>query len=92
MCLVRAWFIDLREVDGGQVLLGNNKSCKIRGIGSVCIRNFDGSVRTLTEVRYIPDLKRNLISLGMLDSSGYSFKSEPSILKIVKGSYSYTER
>ena len=31
---------------------------------------FDGMERILQEMRYVPNLKRNLISLGMLDQIG----------------------
>ena len=38
---------------------------------------FDGIERILQEVRYVHDLKRNLISLDMLDQIGYSsFKGD----------------
>jgi len=30
----------------------------------------DGMIRTLTNVRHVPDLKRNFISLGTLESLG----------------------
>jgi len=33
----------------------------------------DGIIKTLTAVRYVPELKRNLISLGELDKNGYSY-------------------
>ena len=68
------------------VLLGNNRPCKIQGIGSVRIKMYDGVERLLTQVRYIPELKRNLISLGVLDELGYSIKMECGSLKILKGS------
>lgn len=35
----------------------------IAGIGRVKIKMFDGIVKTLDEVRYVPNLKRNLIFL-----------------------------
>ena len=60
-------FEKLYDQDGGSVLLGNNKACKIAGVGSVRFKLHDESIRLLTEVRYVPDLKRNLISLGELD-------------------------
>ncbi|KAL6338672.1 hypothetical protein AAG906_021489 [Vitis piasezkii] len=31
MCPIKAWFEDFKEADGGHVLLGNNKQCKILG-------------------------------------------------------------
>ncbi|KAL6347327.1 hypothetical protein AAG906_016764 [Vitis piasezkii] len=73
---------NFKEADGGYVLLGNNKHCKILGTGTVRIKHYDGIERVLEDVRYIPELKRNLISLGMLDKSGYTFKSEPNSLRV----------
>ncbi|KAF5444878.1 hypothetical protein F2P56_033970, partial [Juglans regia] len=47
---------------------------------------FDGMERLLQEVRYIPELKRNLIYLGMLEKSGNIFKSKSGTLRVAKGS------
>ncbi|KAK9185556.1 hypothetical protein WN943_025912 [Citrus x changshan-huyou] len=85
LCPDKSLFHTYKPVDGGRVLMGNNNVCKIVGVGSVKIEMFDGSVQTLSDVRHAPRLKRNLISLGMLDGMGYSFKSENSGLKIMKG-------
>ncbi|KAH9697399.1 hypothetical protein KPL71_023589 [Citrus sinensis] len=85
LCPDKSLFHTYKSVDGGRVLMGNNNVCKIVGMGSVKIEMFDGSVQTLSDVRHAPRLKRNLISLGMLDGMGYSFKSENSGLKIMKG-------
>ncbi|KAL0545142.1 hypothetical protein IC582_020288 [Cucumis melo] len=43
-------------------------------------------VRILTNVRYVPKLNRNLISLGELDRSGCTIKSENRVMKVTKGS------
>ena len=67
MCPIKAWVEDFKEADGGHVLLSNNKHCKILGTGTIRIKHYDGIERVLEDVRYIPELKRNLISLGMLD-------------------------
>ena len=60
----KGWFETLNEFDGGQVMLGNNKCCEIKGVGTVRIKFHDGIERVLSQVRYIPSLRRNLISLG----------------------------
>ena len=52
--------------------MGNDAPCKIVGIGSVKIKMYDGVVRTLTEVRHVPELKKNLISLSILDAKRLS--------------------
>lgn len=66
--------------------MGNDKRCTIKGIGSMKLRLFDGTERILTLVRYIHELKRNLISLGTLDKAGYTYKVENRVMKIYKGS------
>jgi hypothetical protein len=45
---------------------------------------FDGVVRTLCDVRHVLDVEKNLISLGTLDSNGFSYKSEGGIMKVRK--------
>ena len=46
---------------------------------------FDEVIRTLTDVRHVPELKKNLISLGVLDSCGHKFIGFDGTLKIFKG-------
>lgn len=85
MCPHRDWFYTYKPYDGGIVLMGNDVSCKTIGIGSVRIKMFDGMVRTLTEVRHVLDLKKKLISLGELDSTGCKFIGQGGVLKVSKG-------
>jgi hypothetical protein len=65
--------------------MGNDATCTIIGMGTIKIKMSDGVVRTLEEVRHIPDMRNNLILLGTLDSKGYSYKSENEIMKVSKG-------
>ena len=46
---------------------------------------FDGVIRIIHGVRHAPKLKRNLISLGMLDNSKYSFNSDNGGIRVAKG-------
>jgi hypothetical protein len=82
----RDWFTTYDSINGGSVLMGNNVACKIVGIVTIRIRMHDGIVRTLTNVRHIPDLKKNLISLGTLDSLGYKYTGEGGVIRVSKGS------
>jgi len=50
--------------------MGNNVVCKTVGIGNIRMRMFDGHVQTLTNVRHVPDLRKNLLSLGDLKAQG----------------------
>ncbi|CAL9078946.1 unnamed protein product, partial [Musa textilis] len=42
----------------------------------------DGIVRTLTNVRHVPDLKKNLISLGTLEALGCKYTVEGGVMKV----------
>ncbi|KAJ4976637.1 hypothetical protein NE237_001743 [Protea cynaroides] len=86
MCPNRDWFTTYKAIEGASVLMGNNVVCKIVGIGTVRIKCHDGIVRTLTDVRHIPDLKKNLISLSTLNSIGCSYTGGGGALKVSKGS------
>ena len=66
--------------------MGNNSICKVVGIGTVSLKMFDGVVREITQVRHVPDLKRNLISMGMLDQMGCIVKAKKGVLRVIKGS------
>ncbi|KAI5666455.1 hypothetical protein M9H77_16308 [Catharanthus roseus] len=65
------WFSDFKPLEHGKVFMGNNHVCEKKGIGNVFIKMHDGVTRKLTEVRYVPDLRRNLISLGVFDTNGF---------------------
>jgi hypothetical protein len=45
---------------------------------------FDGVVRTLCDVRHIPNLRKNMILLGTLDHNEFIFKYEGGVLKVSK--------
>jgi len=60
-------------------------SRRVAGVGIVKIKMFDGIVMTLTDVRHVPDLKKNLVSLGTLDSQGYRYSAEGGVMRVSKG-------
>ncbi|KGN51025.2 hypothetical protein Csa_023133, partial [Cucumis sativus] len=70
----------------GSWIQGDNGTCDVKGIGSVQIATHDGIIRVLTNVSYVPELKCNLISLGDLERSIYTYKSENGVLKVSKDS------
>ena len=65
--------------------MGNDVTCNIVGIGSIQLQMFDGTTKILTDVRHVPDLRKNLISLGALDSNGYKTVIQGGVMKIYKG-------
>ena len=66
--------------------MGNNAQCNVTGIGTVKIKTHDDVIRTLSNVRHVPELKHNLISLGTLESKGCKYSAEGGVLKVLKGS------
>ncbi|KAH9718762.1 hypothetical protein KPL71_022343 [Citrus sinensis] len=86
MCPDQNFFTTYNAFNGGEVLMGNNTMYKVVGLGTIRFKMFDGMIRELRDVRHIPDLKRNLISLGTLDQIGCSIKVESGVMKVVRGS------
>nr|GEZ18310.1 retrovirus-related Pol polyprotein from transposon TNT 1-94 [Tanacetum cinerariifolium] len=86
MTLMLDLFFDFLKSDGGRVLLGDNREYKIRGIGMVRVQLKDGSSFMLHNVRYIPELKRNLISILTLEKEGYTVKLQSGKIKVINGS------
>ena len=82
----QSWFETYTLKHYDFVLLGNNKACKVIGIGTIRLKLNDGIERVLQGVKHVPELKRNLISLGMLDENGYSVKLELRSLRLSNGS------
>ena len=46
---------------------------------------FDSVVRTLCDVRHVPEVKKKLILLGTLDSNDYGYKFVGGVMKETKG-------
>ena len=65
--------------------MGDDRPYNIKGIGTVHILMFDGMVRELKNVRYVPQLKRNLISVSALKALGLKVSIRDGVLKMVKG-------
>ncbi|GJZ41047.1 retrovirus-related pol polyprotein from transposon TNT 1-94 [Tanacetum coccineum] len=85
MTLRRDFLFDFKEFNGGTVLLSDNRACAIKGTGKVRVQMKDGSSFMLENVRYIPELKRNLISVGTLDQEAYTMKLHNGRVKVIKG-------
>ena len=65
---------------------GDAHPCNIERIDTVHIEMFDGMVRELKKVRYVSQLKRNLISVGALKSLGLQISIRDGFLKMTRGS------
>jgi len=58
----------------------------VEEIVTICIKMFDGMVRELKEVRYVPQVKKNLISIGALEALGHRVYVRDGVLKMTRGS------
>lgn len=63
-------------------MMGNHATCKTVGIGTVKIKMHDGIIRTSTNVRHVPGLRLNLISLGALDSIFCNITIADGVIKV----------
>ncbi|GFS42175.1 hypothetical protein Acr_00g0078350 [Actinidia rufa] len=68
----------------GRIWMANNTSSRVVGRGSVRFRMADERSVTLTEVRHVPNLWKNLISIGMLHSKGCRFDASGGTLRVFK--------
>ncbi|KAK9177553.1 hypothetical protein WN944_029576 [Citrus x changshan-huyou] len=85
MCPNKGWFSSFKELDGGVVFMGNDNACKTMGICIIQLKNHDGSIQVLMDVRYVPNLKKNLILLAVLESKGLTITLRDGLLKVVAG-------
>ena len=71
--------------DFGKVYLVDGSALDVMGMGDVRILLPNESVWLLEKVRHIPDLRRNLISIGRLDDEGHAILFVGGTWKVTKG-------
>ncbi|GJX02910.1 putative RNA-directed DNA polymerase [Tanacetum coccineum] len=74
------------KLRSGKVRLADDKTLDIAGVGDVVLKTSFGTSWTLKDVRYIPGLKKRLISVGQLDEEGYHVGFRDQQWKVTKGS------
>ena len=65
--------------------MGRDSAYRTKGIRRIRLKIRDGSIKVLSDVQYVPKLKKNLNSLGSLDSKGFEVSKEGGVLKMVYG-------
>ena len=73
------------QMDLGKVYLGDDEACSIDGKGDVDIKLSNGSIWKLKDVRYVPSLRRTLISVSQLACTGHVTTFTGDSWKITKG-------
>ena len=73
VCSWKDYFDLLQEGVAVNLTLGDKLIVKVMGLRVVKIKMFDGVVRFLDGVAYVPKMCKNLISLSPLDSQDWIF-------------------
>ena len=78
---------DTLKIDGefGHFKLGNDGKMKVEGKGSVRMKLHDGSIRAFSNVRLVPSVVVNMISMGEMTSQGYKYVGSKWGCKVYKG-------
>nr|GEV86883.1 zinc finger, CCHC-type [Tanacetum cinerariifolium] len=82
----RDYLFDFEEYDGGNILLGDGKECRIQGTGKVQVQMRDGLSFMLDNVRYVLELRQNLILMGTLEKEVFTVKMQSGKFKVIRGS------
>ena len=80
----RELFGSFEELDGSLMFMGDDHTCRLVGKGTIHIKMFDGMMRELNDVRYIPQMK-NLILVRALELEDLKETLGEEILKICSG-------
>ncbi|GKD76506.1 zinc finger, CCHC-type containing protein [Tanacetum coccineum] len=86
MTYKRDYWFNFEEYDGGNVLLGDDRECRVLRTGKVQVQMRDGSSFVLDNVRYVLELRQNLISLGTLEKEGFIVTMQSGKIKVIKSS------
>lgn len=75
----------------GKVYLGDNFACNIEGMGTMRLALNNGQELLLNDVRFVPGIKKSLLSVGQLDAHGYTTIFVGGSWKLLKGSMLVTK-
>lgn len=78
----RSKFKELDEGINGHIKFGDNSMVQIKGKGSIMLQCKNGEQRLLNEVYYVPNLCRNIISLGQLSEAGNRIVLDRDLLSV----------
>ena len=86
ICRDRVMFETLcTNEDLGNIIVGNDEKMKVQGVGTVCLKLHNGTIKKSLDVKYVPDASKNVLSLCVLASQGYRFIGRGRSCKVYKG-------
>ncbi|CAM8904976.1 unnamed protein product [Rhodiola kirilowii] len=83
ICSDKNAFSELKLSENGEkVYMGNSATSEVKGKGSVILKMTSGKELKLTNVSYVPDIRKNLVSGALLDAHGFKivFESQKVVL------------
>ncbi|CAN1352538.1 Retrovirus-related Pol polyprotein from transposon TNT 1-94, partial [Linum perenne] len=84
-CSDKEQFTEFEAVNTGEVVyMGNASSAQIKGKGKITLKLTSGKILSLSNVAFVPSLRRNLISAGLLIKAGMKLVLEADKLVISK--------
>ncbi|CAN0906841.1 Retrovirus-related Pol polyprotein from transposon TNT 1-94 [Linum grandiflorum] len=81
----REFFSSYSPGNYGVVRIGNDNLSKVISKGDVYLETMDGARLLLRDVRHVPDMRLNLISVDKLDGEGYFHTFNNGQWKLTKG-------
>lgn len=85
ICLAKKCFIEFKKNDYRHFFLGDNFECKLEGICKVMLSLNEDTKLILKNVRYVPEIKKKSIIVGMLDDTGCLIRIETGCMRINNG-------
>ncbi|KAH9699706.1 hypothetical protein KPL71_024470 [Citrus sinensis] len=85
LCPIKEWFTDFSELESGAFMMENDQLCRTMGIRIIRLKMFGGMIRELKKVRFVSVLKKNLISVGVLEAKGYKITIRNGTMKFTHG-------
>ncbi|CAM8902820.1 unnamed protein product [Rhodiola kirilowii] len=77
ICSDKNAFSKLKLTESGEkVYMGNSATSEVKGKGSVILKMTSGKELKLSNVSYVPDIRKNLVSGAVLDAHGFKIVFE----------------
>ncbi|RVW52240.1 Retrovirus-related Pol polyprotein from transposon TNT 1-94 [Vitis vinifera] len=72
VCSDKKMFSTFEPIENGEkVFMGNSATSEIKGQGKVILKMTSGKELTLTNVLYVPEIRKNLVSGSLLNNHGF---------------------
>ncbi|CAH9085726.1 unnamed protein product, partial [Cuscuta epithymum] len=86
VCKDRSMFTSYEALQDGSVMyMGNSSTVMIKGVGQVDLEFTSGKMLSITNVYRVPDVRKNLVSVALLNKHGFKLVFEGDKFVLTKG-------